>query len=137
MNLACRLLLAALVVCPPMIPAQTTASPESGRVYRSGDDVQQPTLLFAPDPEFNELVRKARISGKITVGLVVDTEGNPQQVHIVNSITSTAAVKNQQAAQSMDEEALKAVRRYRYNPALHDGKPVPYELSVDINFQIF
>jgi TonB family protein len=38
----------------------------------------------------------------------------------------------------LDEEALKAVRKYKFKPALMDGKtPVPVEINMEVNFRIY
>jgi len=34
----------------------------------------------------------------------------------------------------LDEEALKAVRKYRFKPATLEGVPVPVPIVVEINF---
>jgi periplasmic protein TonB len=40
-------------------------------------------------------------------------------------------------AQGLDENAVKAVKEYRFEPAEFQGKPVPVETSVEINYRIF
>jgi len=37
----------------------------------------------------------------------------------------------------LDEKAIEAVRRYRFNPALKDGVPVPVEIKVEVNFRLY
>jgi hypothetical protein len=37
----------------------------------------------------------------------------------------------------LDEKAVEAVRQYKFKPALQNGKPVPVDLYIDVNFQIF
>jgi protein TonB len=37
----------------------------------------------------------------------------------------------------LDEKAVEAVRQYRFKPAMKDGRPVPVEIYVEVNFQIF
>jgi TonB family protein len=38
----------------------------------------------------------------------------------------------------LDEEALKAVRKYKFKPALMDGRiPVPVEINMAVNFRIY
>ncbi len=34
----------------------------------------------------------------------------------------------------LDEQAVAAVRQYRFKPATLDGKPVPVDLYIDVNF---
>jgi protein TonB len=37
----------------------------------------------------------------------------------------------------LDEKAVDAVKKYKFKPALEAGKPVPVELNVEVNFQVF
>ena len=37
----------------------------------------------------------------------------------------------------LDEKAVEAVRQYKFKPAMENGKPVPVEIYVEVNFQIF
>jgi protein TonB len=37
----------------------------------------------------------------------------------------------------LDEKAIEAVRQYRFNPAMEDGKPVLVEMNSEVNFKIF
>jgi len=37
----------------------------------------------------------------------------------------------------LDEKAMEAVRRYRFKPAMNDGKPVPVMITVEVNFRLY
>jgi TonB family protein len=58
------------------------------------------------------------------VGLVVDKDGNTQNVHIVRSL-----------APDFDASAIKAVQEYRFTPATRAGEVIPVKLSVEVNFK--
>jgi len=62
----------------------------------------------------------------VQVYLVVDVNGNPTHVRIARPI-----------GMGLDEKALEAVRQYKFKPAMNNGKPVPVDLYIDVNFQIF
>jgi TonB family protein len=34
----------------------------------------------------------------------------------------------------LDEKALEAVKKYKFRPAMRDGKPVPVEIAVQVKF---
>jgi periplasmic protein TonB len=97
-----------------------------GGLRKIGGGVSQPEVLFQVEPEFSEEARKAKFMGSVLVGLVVDTSGRPQSVHIVRGV-----------GMGLDEKAMEAVRQYKFKPAMENGKPVPVELNVEVNFQIF
>jgi periplasmic protein TonB len=68
------------------------------------------------------------------VSLTVDAEGNPKDVHLIKSSANTV---NKKLATELDEKSIKAVKQYRFQPGTYQGKPVPVELNVEVNFQIF
>jgi len=50
----------------------------------------------------------------------------PQDVRIVRKL-----------GYGLDEQAVEAVRKYRFEPAMHDGKPVPVEVNIQVAFKIY
>ncbi len=125
------LLLAAALT---LVPAQQLAAPnapapstEASRktAFVSGY-LRPPILVFQVDPEFTEQARKKHIRGNIAVAATIDTEGNPQDVHVVRGL-----------GLGLDEKAIEAVKQYRFKPALRDGTPVEFPMMIEVNFQIF
>ncbi len=91
-----------------------------------GGGVSAPVLIYSVEPEFSEEARKAKVAGNVLVNLWVDQHGNPSHVHVIRGV-----------GMGLDEQAVKAVRQYRFKPAMENGKPVLVELNVEVNFQIF
>jgi protein TonB len=97
-----------------------------GGLRRIGGGVSAPVVLFAPEPEFSEEARKAKVAGNVLVYLQVDASGHPTHVHVLRGI-----------GLGLDEKAVEAVRQYKFKPAMENGHPVPVEMNVEVNFQIF
>ncbi len=97
-----------------------------GGVRRIGGGVSAPVVLFAPEAEFSEEARKAKVSGNVLVYLQVDTLGRPAHVRVLRGI-----------GLGLDEKALVAVRAYKFKPAMENGHPVAVEMNVEVSFQIF
>jgi len=104
---------------------QTDPSTADDKPHHIGGDVQPPKLIYSVDPNYSKEARKAKFSGVVKVYLVLDENGNPTHVRVAKS-----------AGMGLDEEAVKAVSKYKFRPAVKDGKPVKVELYVDVNFQI-
>jgi TonB family protein len=134
----------------PASPAPTTPTPDQAApanppspdvsgIHQVGGGVTPPKALYQPEPKFSQLARKQKLSGVATVQLIVDTQGNPANVHIAKSIADTVGKnkKKQAAALSLDQAALDAVKQYKFAPATWHGKPVAVYLNVEVNFQIF
>jgi protein TonB len=97
-----------------------------GGVYHPGGGVSAPQVIFAPDPEFSDEARRAKYQGICVVALIVDAQGNPQHVRVVRPL-----------GMGLDEKAVKAVRQYKFKPAMYHGHPVPVEVNVEVNFRIY
>ena len=97
-----------------------------GGLRHIGGGVLPPVVLFQPEPEFSEEARKAKVAGIVVVYLVVDADGRPSHVRVVRSL-----------GMGLDEKAVEAVRLYKFKPATENGKPVPVDMNIEVNFQIF
>jgi protein TonB len=97
-----------------------------GGVKRIGGGVSAPQVIYQVDPEFSEEARKAKFMGIVTVNLIVDQQGRPQNVRVLRGV-----------GMGLDQKAMDAVRQYKFKPAMEGGKPVAVELNIEVNFQIF
>ena len=95
-------------------------------VKNVGGGVIGPKIIYQPEPEFSEEARKAKFMGVVTVSIVVDATGKPQNVKVLRGV-----------GMGLDEKAVEAVRQYRFKPATENGKPVAVYLNVEVNFEIF
>jgi periplasmic protein TonB len=57
--------------------------------------------------------------------LVVGTDGNVHDVKVVRKL-----------GYGLDEEAIKAVKQWEFQPSTKDGVPVPVTVSVNVNFSL-
>jgi TonB family protein len=37
----------------------------------------------------------------------------------------------------LDQKAVEAVRKWKFEPAMKDGKPVAVQISVEVNFRLY
>jgi len=128
-GLACAALLAVATVFAGAFSAPALCAQDkdrqAGTVYHPGKDVTNPLLTYAPDPEFPKSSKAAPGSDTIcVVGVIVDSKGLPQDVHVVQS-----------AGKDFDASAMRAVRQYRFTPGNHEGRPVAVAISIRVNFR--
>jgi TonB family protein len=112
-------------------PAATSGSENQAKdpnsaPYRVGGGVSAPKLTYDPDPEYSEQARHARYQGTVVLWLVVDANGEPQNIKVQRSL-----------GMGLDEEAVKAVRQWRFQPSMKDGQPVAVMINVEINFRLY
>ncbi len=97
-----------------------------GGLRQIGGGVSAPIPIYEPEPEFSEEARKAKVAGNVLVTCVVGVNGLTQRVRVIRGI-----------GMGLDEKAIEAVKQYRFKPAMEGGKPVPVQVNIDVNFQIF
>jgi protein TonB len=97
-----------------------------GDLRQIGGRVSAPSIIYKVEPEFSEEARKAKFMGTVLVGLIVDKNGRPQNVHIVRGV-----------GMGLDESAVAAVKQYRFKSAMEGKTPVAVPLNIEVEFQIF
>jgi periplasmic protein TonB len=95
-------------------------------VFRIGGGVSAPRAIYAPDPEYSEEARKARYQGTVILWAIVDSDGLPRDLRVERAL-----------GMGLDQKALEAVRRWRFEPALKDGKPVAVQINIELHFRLY
>ncbi|MHB1938465.1 MAG: energy transducer TonB [Acidobacteriaceae bacterium] len=97
-----------------------------GGIMTVGGGVSAPVVIHRVEPEFTDQARRTKYQGVVSIGLIVDTNGNPEGVHVVHRL-----------GMGLDEKAIEAVRQYRFKPAMFQGRPVPVQMVIDVNFHMY
>jgi TonB family protein len=106
------------------------AGPGSGGGYGGGlmsvgGGVSAPVVVHSVEPEFTPEARSSSFQGSVSIQLIVDSQGNPQNVHVVRHL-----------GMGLDEKAIEAVRQYRFKPAMYEGHPVAVQLVIEVDFHL-
>lgn len=112
-------------------PAQTAGAAPSAEaapeIYKAGGHISPPVLIHSVNAEFTDAARYAHYQGICLIELIVDAQGNPQNVHIVRPL-----------GMGLDENAVAAIRQYKFKPAMKDGiTPVPVLITIEVNFKLY
>ena len=97
-----------------------------GGVYRVGGGVSAPRVLYDPDPEYSEEARQAKYQGTVILWVVIGPDGRAQQIRVSRAL-----------GMGLDEKAIEAVRKWRFQPAEKDGHPVAVQVNVEVNFRLY
>ena len=92
-----------------------------------GNGVSWPKLIVEVKPNYTPDAMRARIEGIVELEIVVYADGSVGGIRLVRSLDSRFG---------LDEEAIKAVRRWRFDPSRHLGKPVQVRVPVEVSFSL-
>lgn len=88
-------------------------------------DMTKPMLLVKVEPTYPDVARMARLSGRVTISAVIGLDGNVESAEV---LASTSPL--------FSDTAIGAVRKWRYRPALMNGKPVRVYFTVVVDFSL-
>jgi len=97
-----------------------------GDAFRIGKGVIPPRLIYQIDPEFSEEARKAKYQGNCVLGLVVDANGRPTNIRVLNAL-----------GMGLDEKAIESVKNWKFDPGKKDGHDVAVEIAVEVDFHLY
>jgi TonB family protein len=95
-------------------------------VSKIGGGVSAPLAVATPDPEYTEEARIAKTQGTCVLWLVVDDKGLPRNIRVLRGLGF-----------GLDERAIEAVKQWRFQPAIKDGRPVIVQISVEVGFHLY
>ena len=97
-----------------------------GGPFVPGKGVSAPRPIYDPEPEYSNEARVAKFQGDVLLWVVVGADGIPRDVRVRRSL-----------GMGLDEKAIAAVSTWRFEPAMKDGRPVPVQVSIEVNFRLF
>jgi TonB family protein len=96
-----------------------------GGVMSVGGGVSAPQVIHAIQPEFTAEARQTNYEGTVSIQLIVDSQGNPQAIHVIRHL-----------GKGLDQKAIEAVQQYRFRPAIYQGHPVAVQMVIDVEFHL-
>jgi TonB family protein len=84
-----------------------------------------PKQLYSPEPEFSEKAGIEKQQGNVGIDLVVGTDGLPRNLHLTCS-----------AAPDLNENAIAALKQWKFAPATKDDIPVPVEILIEVSLTL-
>jgi protein TonB len=100
----------------------------SAQVYRADDPgVVLPKVIRDVKPQYTAEALRARIDGEVVMEAVVLETGRVGDVEVTKSLDTTYG---------LDDEAVKALRQWRFEPGRRDGKAVSVLVTVWMTFTL-
>ncbi len=89
--------------------------------------VVMPKLLREVKPSYTRAAMQAKIQGVVTLECVVRADGTVGDVRVLESLDRFFG---------LDEQAMKAAKKWRFNPGTMDGKPVAVVVNIEMSFSL-
>jgi len=114
-------------------PAVLLSQDNSANETYQGDPVCRPSgrahsahLIQQTEPKYDEKDRKKKIEGTVTLSLIVAKDGQAADIKVIKSLTP-----------GLDQQAIKAVSQWKFEPATKDGQPCPSRVDAQLNFHLY
>lgn len=98
----------------PLVPQETSATTTKAK------------FISGRDPEYTDSARQARIEGTVILTLSINEKGKVTAVKVQNGLDK-----------GLDQNAVKAAKKWKFEPAMVDGKPVESEINVSVDFRLY
>jgi TonB family protein len=122
-----RIRVAVALVVVPFIASPQAATPQPQPVLRVGigNGVTAPRLEYKREPAYTEEAQRARLQGSVVLNFVVRADGTLSDFRVERSL-----------GLGLDENAIEAVKEWKFKPGEKDGKPVAVSIGAIVNYRL-
>ena len=98
--------------------------PAAGQAPAPSSDTG-PVLIRKAECEYTSAARREKISGIVILTGVIELDGQADRLKVTQAI-----------GYGLDGQAIKCVKKWRFRPAIKDGRPIPAPARVEVNFRL-
>jgi TonB family protein len=99
-------------------------APQSGTLQdAAGNKITAPSPVYHPSPHYTSEAFKAKISGSVDLKIVVNDKGEVTDAKVTKGL-----------GYGLDESAVNAVKRWKFEPARRNGTPITTAVMIEVNF---
>jgi TonB family protein len=99
--------------------------PGQGEVRKVEGEVSRPEKIAGPIPQYTEEARAQKTEGLVVVKSTLDREGCVRGAAVLKGLPN-----------GLSEAALSSMRLWVFSPATFEGKPVPVDYTLTVNFKV-
>ncbi len=114
-----------LLLSPAMAQESEAEVDEKTPVMHVRGDVTKPVKLSGEAPQYSEIAKEARIQGTVILEAIIDKNGDIARVRTIKALPL-----------ELTDNAIAAVKTWKYEPATLEGKPVSVYYQLRINFRL-
>jgi TonB family protein len=119
----------ATIATASYIPLSARLQGQTERVYKPGEDagITLPRAVREVKPVYTPEAMRARIQGSVWMRVVVIASGDVGEITVSQSLDEE---------HGLDQQAIDALRQWKFAPGTRQGKPVPVEVTVEMTFTL-
>jgi TonB family protein len=95
------------------------------RVYSMGAGLSAPRVVNRVEPRYTKAAIEARVTGPVVLTIVVGSDGVARDIKVKRTLDP-----------GLDANAVAAVRRWKFQPALKAGSAVSVRATIEVNFRL-
>lgn len=99
---------------------------QNSKIYTILDLDNQPELMISTEPKYPEFAKQEGIEGLVILKLIIDTDGSVIKITVIKSLKEYG----------FDDEAIKAVKKWKFSKCSVKGTPVKYTIFQPIAFKL-
>jgi TonB family protein len=113
------------IAIPLLLLLMTTVS-FAEKIYKIGPGIVPPKVLEkTEEPKYTDEAKAAKIEGTVGLTIVVGTDQRAHDIKITKSLDP-----------GLDASAINSIKTWRFQPGTKNGKPVPVQAKIDVNFRL-
>ncbi len=84
-----------------------------------------PAVIARCAPQYTSQAKRAGIEGTVVLIIHIQTDGTAHNIKVLRGLGS-----------GLDENAVDAVKQWRFSPGMKNGKPVVVPATIQVNFRL-
>jgi len=96
-------------------------------IYGPGPGITLPTVVKEVKPDYTREAMEKKIQGSVWLSVVVTEKGDVSDVTVTRSLD---------AEYGLDQRAIDSVRQWIFKPAMKDGHPVAFRVTLELTFKL-
>lgn len=91
-----------------------------------GPGITMPRTIYSPEPSYSDSARKAGVSTMVKLAVDLGADGRPRHICILDA-----------PWKDLGPQAVNTVRNWRFQPATKEGQAIPYNMTVEVSFNLY
>jgi TonB family protein len=109
----------------PLLLVLLTSVSFAEKIYKIGPGIVPPKLLEKIEPKYTDEARAAKLEGTVGLTIVVGTDQRAHDIKITKPLDP-----------GLDASAINSIKTWRFQPGTKNGKPVPVQAKIEVNFHL-